>query len=126
MRARRVVLFVDDEVITRDVVEAMLDRDDLELHTAHDGETALRIAGDVRPDLVLLDIMMPGIDGIDVCKQLHETYGTEAPRVVMLTARADDVSRRAALDAGASAYIVKPFSAIDLFRVVDEVVVRGS
>ena len=125
MAARRVVLIVDDEAVTREVVEAMLELEDLEVHTAHDGDAALSVAAAVRPDLVLLDIMMPGLDGFDVCRQLHETYGGDAPRVVMLSARADDDARRLAAEAGASAYLVKPFSAFDLFRVVEEPV-RGS
>ena len=120
MRARRVVLIVDDEAMTRDVVEAMLELEDVEVHTAHDGEDAMRKADEVRPDLVLLDVMMPGVDGISVCQALHDTYGAAAPRVVMLSARADDEARVAATAAGASAYLVKPFSAFDLFRVVDE------
>jgi CheY-like chemotaxis protein len=126
MGTRRVVLVVDDEAITREVVEAMLGLEDVEVHTAHDGEAALAIAGDVRPDLVLLDIMMPGLDGIDVCRRLHEDHGIATPRVVMLTAKDDDASRRAAADAGAVAYLVKPFSAIDLFRVLDGEYSRGT
>src|SRR3954452_9130676 len=108
MRARRVVLIVDDEAMTRDVVEAMLELEDVDVHTAHDGEAALRMAAEVRPDLVLLDIMMPGVDGISVCRRLHETYGADAPRVVMLSARADEEARVSATEAGATAYLVKP------------------
>jgi two-component system response regulator ResD len=112
-----VVLVVDDEAITRDVVGAMLEMEDVEVHTAHDGETALAMAGDVRPDLVLLDVMMPGIDGMEVCRRLTAAGG--GPRVVMLTAKADAESRRVAAAAGASAYLSKPFSAVDLFKVVE-------
>ena len=111
------VLVVDDEAITRDVVGAMLEMEDVEVHTAVDGESALAMAGDVRPDLVLLDVMMPGIDGVEVCRRLTEAG--DGPRVVMLTAKADELSRQAATAAGASAYLVKPFSAVDLFKAVD-------
>ncbi|HWL37964.1 MAG TPA: response regulator [Frankiaceae bacterium] len=117
MSPRRVVLVVDDEAITRDVVGAMLEMEDVEVHTAHDGETALAMAGDVRPDLVLLDVMMPGIDGMEVCRRLTADDG--GPRVVMLTAKADPESRQIAAAAGASAYLSKPFSAVDLFKVVE-------
>ncbi len=117
MPARRVVLVVDDEAITRDVVEAMLELEDVEVHTAGDGETALAVADDVRPDLVLLDVSLNGVDGIEVCRRL--TARVAPPRVVMLTGRADAASREAAAAAGASAYLVKPFSAVDLFRVVE-------
>jgi CheY-like chemotaxis protein len=127
MRPRRVVLVVDDQAITRDVVGAMLEaEDDVVVHTAPDGVAALHLAGEVRPDVVLLDVMMPGSDGFAVCRELHATYGADAPRVVMLTARSDEEARRAAEEAGAVAYLVKPFSARDLFRAVDGEPVRGA
>ncbi len=116
--ARRVVLVVDDEAITREVVTAMLELEDVEVHAASSGEDALALARDVRPDLVLLDVMMPGIDGFEVCRRLRAETAN-APRVVMLTAKADEESRAIAAEAGADAYLVKPFSAIDLFRVVE-------
>ena len=120
---RRVVLVVDDESITRDVVGAMLALENVEVHTAHDGETALAVAQDVHPDIVLLDVMMPGLDGIEVCKQLMANDG---PRVVMLSALADAEVRQAAAAAGATGYLVKPFSAVDLYRVVDGGPARGA
>jgi DNA-binding response OmpR family regulator len=109
---------VDDEAITRDVVVAMLELDDVEVHHASDGEAALKVAADVLPDVVLLDVMMPGMNGFDVCRALLDV--PEPPRVVMLTARADPTARATALEAGAAGYLVKPFSARDLFRVIDE------
>ena len=124
MPPRRVVLVVDDEAITRDVVEAMLELEDVEVHTAADGATALAAAERIRPDLVLLDVMMRGESGIDVCRRLTATV--HPPRVVMLTGRADEAARNAAAEAGAAAYLVKPFSAVDLFRVVDEEPARGA
>jgi DNA-binding response OmpR family regulator len=118
VRAGRVVLVVDDEAITRDVVVAMLELDHVAVHHAADGESALKVAADVRPDVVLLDVMMPGMNGFDVCRALCDT--PTPPRVVMLTARADADARAAAFEAGATGYLVKPFSARDLFAVVDE------
>ncbi|HEX8004668.1 MAG TPA: response regulator [Mycobacteriales bacterium] len=115
--SRRVVLVVDDEAITREVVTAMLELEDVEVHSASSGEDALAKAADVRPDLVLLDVMMPGLDGFEVCRRL--TAEPAPPTIVMLTAKADDESRRVAAAAGASAYLVKPFSARDLFKVVE-------
>ena len=116
MSGRRVVLVVDDESITRDVVGAMLALENVDVHTAHDGETALAKASELHPDLVLLDIMMPGLDGIEVCRRLQ---ANGAPRVVMLSARTDAEAKRAAAEAGAAGYLVKPFSAVDLFDVVE-------
>ena len=66
MPSRRVVLVVDDEAITRDVVAAMLELEDVEVHSAGDGESALAVAEHVRPDLVLLDVTMRGVDGFEV------------------------------------------------------------
>jgi CheY-like chemotaxis protein len=125
MPPRRVVLVVDDEAITRDVVGAMLELEDVEIHTANDGESALAAADHLRPDLVLLDIMMPGLDGFEVCRRLTSRNGS-SPRVVMLTARTDEAARLEAAQAGAAGYLVKPFSAVDLFRVVDEELAGGA
>jgi CheY-like chemotaxis protein len=121
MRPRRVVLVVDDQALTRDVVGEMLGGDDaVEVHTAAGGDDALALAGTLRPDVVVLDVSMPGRDGIAVARELRETFGPEAPRVVMLTGRSDPEVRRAATEAGAAAYLVKPFSAVELFRAVAE------
>jgi CheY-like chemotaxis protein len=117
---------VDDEAITRDVVVTMLELDDVEVHHASDGDTALALADKVRPDVVLLDAMMPGMDGFAVCRALRDAYGDEGPRVVMLTARADAAARDAAEAAGAVGYIVKPFSGLDLFRLLDEEPIGGA
>ena len=115
--SRRVVLVVDDEAITREVVEAMLALEDVEVHVSPDGEDALLRAEEINPDLVLLDVMMPGIDGFETCRRLRAA--ARPPRVVMLTAKDDARSRQIAADAGADAYLVKPFSARDLFRIVE-------
>ena len=124
MPGRRIVLVVDDQDLTRDVVAAMLDQEDIEVHSAPDGATALEIAAMVRPDVVLLDVMMPGEDGFEVCRALRAT--AHPPRVVMLTGRSDEHARTIAAAAGAEAYVVKPFSARDLFRIVREERVRGA
>ena len=124
MAGRRVVLVVDDEAITRDVVGAMLELEDVDVHTAGDAESALATAREVRPDVVFLDVMLPGTDGLEVCRRL--TALADAPRVVMLTGRSDPAVRRAAEAAGARGYLVKPYSAVDLFRVIEEEPARGA
>lgn len=124
MAGRRVVLVVDDEAITRDVVGAMLELEDVDVHTAGDAESALATAREVRPDVVFLDVMLPGTDGLEVCRRL--TALADAPRVVMLTGRSDPAVRRAAEEAGARGYLVKPYSAVDLFRVIEEEPARGA
>jgi DNA-binding response OmpR family regulator len=121
---RSVVLVVDDQAMTRDLVGAMLEHDEIEVHTAPDGPTAVSMAETIRPDIVLLDVMMPGEDGFDVCRTLRSSES--APRVVMLTGRSDEAARAAAEAAGAEAYLVKPFSAFDLFRLVRGEPARGA
>ena len=125
MARRRVVLVVDDQAITRDVVAVMLDQDEVEVHAAHDGETALKQAALLRPDVVLLDVSMPGgLDGFEVCRRLRAE--PEPPRVVMLTGHDDAAYRRRAREAGAEAYLVKPFSAADLYAAVEREAARGT
>ena len=116
MPADRVLVVDDDRDICR-YVEVNLRLEGYDVSVEHDGETAVATALRLQPDLVLLDVMMPGIDGMEVCRRL--TAGEQGPRVVMLTAKADAESRQIAAAAGASAYLSKPFSAVDLFKVVE-------
>jgi CheY-like chemotaxis protein len=114
---RRVVLVVDDEPITRDVVAAMLELEDVEVHTAANGAEAVERARDLHPHLVLLDVRMPDMDGLEACRRLRAL--DDPPRVAMLTGTTDAASREAAAAAGAEAYLAKPFSARDVFRLVE-------
>lgn len=110
------VLVVDDEQAVRESLRRSLGFNGYEVMLASDGEEALSIIGEENPDLVILDIMMPKIDGIEVCRQLRST-GYERP-VLMLTAR-DEVSERVAgLDAGADDYLAKPFALEELLARV--------
>ena len=106
------VLVVDDDPTVADVVLAYLRRDGIEAAHAADGLTALDSARRVPPDLVVLDLMLPGLDGLEVCRRLRST-GDDLP-VLVLTAR-DSVSERVAgLDAGADDYLPKPFALEEL------------
>ena len=100
-------LVVDDEPSLVRVVEGFLARDGFEVRTAGDGETALALARDSEPDVVVLDLGLPGIDGIEVCRQLR-TFSR--CYVLMLTARADEVDVLVGLGVGADDYVTKPFS----------------
>lgn len=113
------MLVVDDEDITRDVVGAMLDGAQVVVRTASSGAEALAIARAEHPELVLLDVSMPGVDGFSVCREIKADGSLADTRVVMLTGRSDSGSRRAAADAGADGYLVKPFSARELFSLVE-------
>jgi DNA-binding response OmpR family regulator len=100
------VLVVDDDEGMRLALEAGLTAHGFVVDAAADGPTACRLAGELRPDLVLLDWLMPGGEGgADTCRRLREAH--PAAPVVMLTGLADDADRAAALDAGASAYLIK-------------------
>ncbi|MGV8967516.1 MAG: response regulator [Cellulomonas sp.] len=106
---RRVrALVVDDEPALVRVVAAYLEREGFEVLTAADGPAALAVARESAPDVVVLDVMMPGIDGIEVCRQLR-TFSDAY--VIMLTARVDEIDTLIGLSVGADDYLAKPFSA---------------
>jgi len=104
-------LVVDDEPSLVTVVAGYLAREGYDVETAADGETALAAARRTRPDVVVLDLMLPGIDGVEVCRQLR-TF-TDA-YVIMLTARAEEVDKLIGLSVGADDYLTKPFSPREL------------
>lgn len=104
-------LVVDDEPSLVRVVEGFLVRDGFDVRTAADGETALALARQSEPDVVVLDLGLPGMDGIEVCRQLR-TFSR--CYVLMLTARADEVDLLVGLAVGADDYVTKPFSAREL------------
>ena len=101
------VLVVDDEPMVREVLARYLETDGFEVDTADDGEQALARFDDRRPDLVLLDLMLPSIDGLEVFRRMRAE--TDVP-VIMLTARGQETDRIVGLDLGADDYVAKPFS----------------
>lgn len=106
------VLVVDDDATVREVVVDYLGRSGLDVDEAADGIAALRAAEDHRPDLVVLDLMLPGLDGLEVCRRLRARRG-ELP-VLMLTARGEEDDRVLGLETGADDYLTKPFSPREL------------
>ena len=114
-------LVVDDEAPLADVVASYLKRELFEVHLAHDGHGALTLAREVDPDVVILDIGLPGVDGIEVCRQLRvfsDAY------VIMLTARDTEVDTIVGLSVGADDYVTKPFSPRELVARVRAVLRR--
>jgi DNA-binding response OmpR family regulator len=105
------VLVVDDEPLVREVVARYLERDGLDVHEAGDGEQALRWLAGNRPSLVVLDVMLPGADGLEILRSLRESG--DIP-VILLTALAEEVDRVVGLELGADDYVVKPFSPREL------------
>ncbi len=115
------VLVVDDDAKTVELVRLYLNRDGYRVITAGDGEEALRLAREARPDLIVLDLMLPGIDGLEVCRVLRQE--SEVP-IIMLTALTTDDDRLRGLDLGADDYVSKPFSPRELAARVRAVLRR--
>ena len=127
----RKVLIVDDDAKTVDLVQLYLKRDGYKVLVAYNGIDALKIAHDAKPDLIVLDLMIPGINGIEVCKKIREE--SEVP-IIMLTAKTTEEDRLLGLDIGADDYVTKPFSPRELAarvravlrRMPDESLTRGN
>ncbi len=102
------VLVVDDEPIVREVLERYLHRGGFDVATASDGPSALHAFEEHRPDLIVLDLMLPGIDGMEVFRRVRERR--RGTGVIMLTARGQETDRVVGLDLGADDYVAKPFS----------------
>ena len=115
------VLVVDDDVKTVELVKLYLNRDGYKVLTAYDGVEALRLARESHPDLIVLDIMLPGVDGLEVCRILRNE--SDVP-IIMLTAMTTDQDRLTGLNLGADDYVPKPFSPRELAARVRAVLRR--
>jgi DNA-binding response OmpR family regulator len=116
------ILVVEDEPTVSDVVARYLRREGYQVDAASNGIEGLRLALERQPDLVVLDVMLPGMDGLEVCRQLRATRQTP---VIMLTARAEDGDAVVGLALGADDYVRKPFSPPELVARVKAVLRRG-
>jgi diguanylate cyclase (GGDEF)-like protein len=108
------ILVVDDDYDIARYVELNLSLEGFTVHVAHDGEEAMNLARDLRPDAVLLDVMMPGLDGYEVCKRLRSDPRTSHTAIIMLTAKSLSADTVLGLTAGADDYIAKPFDPPEL------------
>ena len=117
------ILIVEDDPHTVEVVRIYLHHDGHQVISAADGLEGLRLAREANPDLVVLDLMLPGMDGIEVCRLLREE--SEVP-IVMLTARVEEEDRLAGLDLGADDYVTKPFSPRELAARIRAVLRRSA
>ena len=109
------VLVVDDEIALAGVVSGYLEREGFTVVQAYDGPTAVELARTTHPDLIVLDVMLPGFDGVEVCRQVRQF--TDA-YIIMLTARDEEVDKVVGLSVGADDYLVKPFSPRELIARV--------
>jgi CheY-like chemotaxis protein len=116
------VLICDNENVLRALVQATLNHGAYELVEACDGDEALAKARQLRPEVILLDMMMPGRTGLEILAELRSDPDFASTRVVMLTARAQESDREAAIEAGADRFLAKPFSPHELESLVDELV----
>ena len=115
------ILVVDDEPSVTDLIAYNLRRSLYDVTTAADGREALRLAQEYQPDLILLDLMIPEVDGLDVCRELRRSSNVP---VIMITARGEEVDRVLGLEIGADDYITKPFSVRELMARIKAVLRR--
>jgi phosphate regulon transcriptional regulator PhoB len=119
------VLVVDDEADLRALVVHHLEREGFACRTAGNGADALREARHRLPDLIVLDLMLPGVDGLEVCRRLRAEPATASVPIIMLTAKMEEVDRVVGLEIGADDYVVKPFSPKELVARVRAVLRRN-
>jgi DNA-binding response OmpR family regulator len=117
------VLVVEDELAVRDVVRRYLEQEDYEVTVADDGPSGLAAARELQPDLIVLDVMLPHMDGLQVCEQLRVVDGSAVP-IIMLTALSETDDRIAGLTSGADDYVAKPFSVKELTLRIGSVLRR--
>lgn len=105
------VLVVDDEVALSEIIASYFKREGFDTETCHDGLAAVEAARTTRPDLIVLDLMLPGLDGVEVCKEIRKFSDAY---IIMLTARDEEIDKVVGLAVGADDYMVKPFSTKEL------------
>jgi len=105
------ILVVDDEKPIADILQFNLKKEGYEVHCAYDGDVALAMVDEIKPDLILLDIMLPSRDGMEVCREVRKNY--EMP-IIMLTAKDSEIDKVLGLELGADDYVTKPFSTREL------------
>lgn len=112
------ILIVDDEKNIAISVDYLLRREGFEVSVAHDGEEGLKLIKSLKPDLVLLDVMMPKMNGFEVCEAVKSDPALASVHIIMLTAKGRDAEKDKGLNLGADAYITKPFATRDLVAEV--------
>jgi len=123
---KRNALIVDDQADIRKLILMTMEYEDFQLHEADNGEDAWRISQNLRPSVVLLDVMMPGcLDGYQVCQKIKsDAFLQHKTKVILLTARGQVTDLEQGQAAGCDAYLVKPFSPLELLDTVDRLVAK--
>lgn len=120
------ILVIDDEVNILKLIKMNLERNQFTVTTGENGNEALDLSQKTKPDLIILDLMLPDMDGIEVCKRLRMNDETMTIPIVMLTAKAEETDKIIGLEMGADYYLTKPFSVRELVAVVRAVLRRTS
>jgi two-component system alkaline phosphatase synthesis response regulator PhoP len=118
------ILLIEDECDIQELLQYNLEREGFELASCHEGATGLEMARKFRPDLILLDVMIPGIGGKEVCRRLKADAFTEQIPVIFLTARSEDIDKMIGFELGADDYVTKPFSPRELIARIRAVLKR--
>lgn len=112
------ILIVDDEPEMLDLLKIHLEKNKYDIITAMDGESCLKIAASEKPDVILLDLLLPGMSGIEVCRRLKEDDNTKNIPIIMLTAAGSDMASKG-LEKGAVSFITKPFDVSNLLSEIN-------
>ena len=126
MENRIKILLVDDEQDILDFLSYNLEKENFEVHTANNGKDAIKEAEKLLPDLIVLDVMMPGMDGIETCREIREISSLKNTIIAFLTARNEDYSQIAGFDVGADDYITKPIKPRVLVSRIKALLRRGN
>ncbi|NJN01742.1 MAG: response regulator transcription factor [Leptolyngbyaceae cyanobacterium SL_1_1] len=108
------ILIVEDEDEIAQLIKLYLEKEGFSCETCRDGNTGLQLFRDRQPDLIVLDLMLPGLDGLEVCARIRQQPGSKDPYILMLTAKGEEIDRIIGLSTGADDYMVKPFSPREL------------
>ena len=114
------ILIVDDDVIITDLMKMLVSMEGHQPTTVNDSMKAIEVAGSVQPDLITLDLMMPGLTGYELCEQLHNDPRFASIPIVIVSAKDDLASKEKAFQAGAREYITKPFGVDDFINKIKE------
>lgn len=112
------ILIVEDEAEIAGLIQLSLEKEGFSCQSCRDGLTALRLFQEQQPDLIVLDLMLPGLDGLEVCARIRQKPGVKDPYILMLTAKGEEIDRVIGLSTGADDYLVKPFSPRELIARV--------
>lgn len=126
MSAREKILLVDDEPDILEFLKYSLEKANYQVFTANNGEEGVQLARSIQPDLILLDVMMPKMDGMEVCSIIREEKNIEQPVIAFLTSRAEDYSQIAGFEVGADDYITKPIRPRVLISRIEALLRRKS